>query len=270
MKGIVSGNEELEGLIDESLFIKNYTGIEEQSAGAFGKVEAFVTGGYRWSAVGNAVRAMRGSYYTTRPYITEKKYKNLGWASEKRTYTEPEGKLYPDERARLLEKMENDTKTSQYGYSQLDLPGVFRHKTLTPITRLQSWWMNYFTNYLPEMTHRLFKGSVGYNPNLKLPMKDKVNILKYLFTVAPIMKKLGFKRSVLLGVLPTYMSPVSQLAIGLLQYLGADNDYQRDKAVRQMKGSVSATVPGSLAWKDFSSVWSGEKPLSSLFLYDTD
>ncbi|GAI47374.1 unnamed protein product, partial [marine sediment metagenome] len=72
------------------------------------------------------------------------------------------------------------------------------------------------------------------------------------------------------GVVPSYMSPAGQLMLGMVNYIAADNDWQRKKAENAMKYSWKAFLPGSSAWKDWSDVWSGKKPLKSLFFYGVE
>lgn len=268
MKGIFPADPSVKELMDKSLFLKNYTGLEEMPAGTLGKIEKAVSKPYRWTAVGNVQRGMRAGYADTMELFTKKEHAWANWASPQRTYTEPEGFLYPDEKERMLREMEyGGGQSAQYDYSKMGMPGIFRHKVLTPLTRLQSWHMNYFWSYWPEMMTRAFKGHVGYDTNLKLPWSKRINALKYLVVGGFILNKMGYKRSFMLGVLPHYMSPAAQFALGLYNYLTADTDWTRLKGEQAMKYSITAIIPGSLAWRDWSAVWKGDKPLESLFFY---
>jgi len=270
MQGIFPADPEVKELMDKSLFLKNYSGLEEMPTGTMGKLEKTTSKPYRWTAVGNVQRAMKSAYYDFEEMFVNPENQKYGWASPQRTYQEAKGFLYPDEQERMLREMEYGGQTTQYDYSKMGMPGIFKHKTLTPVTRLQSWWMNYTTNFLPEMATRFFKGHVGYDPNLKLPWSKRINGLKYLIFGGYLFRKMGYERSFMIGVLPTYMSPAAQFVIGLYNYATADDDWARTKALNAMKYSWATFIPGSLAWKDWSAVWKGEKPLESLFLYGTE
>lgn len=71
----------------------------------------------------------------------------------------------------------------------------------------------------------------------------------------------------MLGVAPTYLSPAGQLALGIYNYAITDTDWQKKKALRQIYYSWKAFIPGSLAWRDFISVWNGEKDLEEILFY---
>ena len=71
----------------------------------------------------------------------------------------------------------------------------------------------------------------------------------------------------MLGVLPVYMSPATQVALGFYNYVTATEDWQRKRALKQIYYSWKAFIPGSLAWKDFLAVWKGEKDLEEILFY---
>lgn len=155
----------------------------------------------------------------------------------------------------------------QHSISISRMPEIFRHKTLTPITRLQSWWMNYFTKFHREALHRFWTGSVGWDKNLKIPPKARLNWFKYLILGGAILTAMGYKRSFMKDVLPHWGSPAVQFATGAYNYVIADKDYAREQAKRAMFYSIDAFVPGMIDFKSWEAVWTGEKPLDSLFFY---
>ena len=267
LKGFMpaSVDKNLKELIDKSLFLKSYTGIEELPKNLQAKLEQLWLAPYQWTAVSNVGQSMKVAYWDTLDLITKSKYKNFDWADSKRTYKEEKGFLYASEKEKLLKEMEFGAGITQYSYIPMGMPEVFRHKALVPLTRLQSWWMNYFTKFTREAINRGFKGETSYGA--KLPMGRRLGYFKYLLLGGALLTSMGYKRAFLLGVLPTYMSPSAQIAIGLYTYATANSDWERTKAKRRIYYSWRAFIPGSLAWKDFSNVWTGKKPLSSLFFY---
>lgn len=266
IRGVLTpANEQMQELLAQSTFLKGYTGLEELPAGLMNKLEKIWHGAYRWSAVSNAHSAMKVAYWDTLELIANPKYKTLGWADPQRTYKEPKGFLYPSEKQKMLYEMEWGAGATQYSYIPMGMPELFRHKTLVPLTRLQSWWMNYFFRFHREALSRALTGKTGYGA--RLPWSRRLAYLKYLFIGGSILTALGYKRSFLMGVVPDTLSPAMQMALGLYGYVSADNDYGRKKAVRQIYYSWKAFVPGSLTFSDFNDVWTGEKPLISLFFY---
>lgn len=258
-------DKNLKELLSESLFLKSYTGFEELPINLMGKLEKVWLGPYGKVACYNAAQGMKAAYWSTSDLIKNPKYKKFGWADPQRTEDTPKDKLFPSEKEKLLKEMEFGSSATQYQYIPMGMPGVFRYKALIPLTRLQSWWMNYFTKFLREATYRVLKGETGYGQ--KLPWSYRINFAKYLIIGGAILTALGYRRSFLLGVAPTWLSPAAQVALGFYNYATAKYDWQRNKALKQIHNSWKAFVPGSLAWKDFMAAWNGEKDLKDLFFY---
>lgn len=263
-----SVDKNLKSLLSDSLFLKSYTGFEELPTNLMGKLEKVWLGPYGIVACWNAAQGMKAAYWATLNLIKNPKYKDLGWADPDRitkNYDVEKGYLYPSEKEKLLKEMEYGASCTQYQYIPMGMPEVFRYKALIPATRLQSWWMNYFTKFLREAAYRFTKGETGYGQ--KLPWSYRINFAKYLIIGGAILTALGYRRSFLLGVAPIWLSPAMQVALGFYNYVTATSDWQRQKALRQIKYSWTAFIPGSLAWKDFIAVWNGEKDLKYLFFY---
>jgi len=266
IKGVLMPSTvQMEEFFAQSTFLKGYTGLEELPAGLMNKIEKLWHGAYRWSAVSNAHTAMKVAYWDTLDLITNSKYKTLGWADPQRTYKEPKEFLYPSEKQKMLYEMEWGAGATQYSYIAMGMPEIFRHKVLVPLTRLQSWWMNYFFRFHREAMTRALTGKTGYGA--RLPWSRRLAYLKYLILGGGILTALGYKRSFLLGVVPDTMSPAMQMAMGLYGYVTADSDYERKKSLKNIYYSWKAFVPGSLTFGDFYDVWTGKKPLVSLFFY---
>ena len=265
IKGFVFEKGKLKELLDKSRFLKGYTGIEDFPVDLMGKLERIALAPYQTTAVINARQAMRTTYHDILPFFTKLKHKDLGWASPKRTYTEPKGFLYPEEETLMLAEMELAARATQYQYIGLGMPGIFRNKTLIPLTRLQSWWMNHFFVFHREAAHRFLYGATRLGH--KLPWTKRVNYLIYLLYGGAILTSMGYGMSYLWKVIPHYLSPVGQLMTGLLTYVAASSDWEREKGKREIYSSWKAIVPGPLAWEEFQKLWSGEMPLWQMFFY---
>lgn len=265
LKGFIPETGTLEKLMAESRFLKGYTGVEEWPVDLMGKVGKLALAPYQTTAVINARQAMRTTYHDVLAFFTKSKYKDLGWASPKRTYTEPEGFLYPEEETLMLKEMDWAARATQYQYIGMGMPEIFRNKTLIPLTRLQSWWMNHIFMFHREAASRFLYGETGWGG--KLPWTKRVNYLTYLLLGGAILTSMGYGMSYLWRVLPHNLSPVGQFMAGLLTLASADSDWQREKGKREMFSSWKAMVPGPLAYDEFEKLWSGEMPLWQMFFY---
>jgi len=265
----VSVDKNLKGLMSESLFLKSYTGFEELPTNLMGKLEKIWLGPYGIVAVNNAKLGMKAAYWNIIELIRNPKFKEHGWADPQRTKDTPKGFLYPSEKEKLLKEMEFGASATQYQYIPMGMPGLFRYKALIPLTRLQSWWMNYFTKFNREALHRAFKGRPSWSgeDGPTLPWSRRVNYLKYIIIGGAILTALGYRRSFMIGVLPVYISPAGQVALGFYNYATATEDWQKKRALKQIYYSWKAFIPGSLAWRDFLAVWKGEKELKEILFY---
>ncbi len=271
----VSVDKNLEKLMRESLFLQTYTGMEELPIDIMGRLEKANLAGFQWSAKSNVAQGMKVSYWDTLELITDPKYKDFGWADPERiklNYDVPEGKLYPSEKEKLIKEMEFGASATQYHYIAMGMPEVFRHKALVPVTRLQSWWMNYFFKFNREAIMRGIKGETGYGA--KLPWSRRLGWFRYLIIGGIILNTLGYERSYLWGAAPTGVPPTAQFVTGLYTYLttlpNLDEDWAKRKnaqAKNQMYYSIKTFIPGYLAWKDFMGLWSGEKSFEEYFFY---
>ena len=262
-------------LMDKSLFLKGYTGFEELPVNIQGRLEQINLGAFQWSAVSNATQSMKAGYWhTVDKYIAKSSKKKYGWADPQRTYKEPKEFLYASEKEKVLKEMEFGASAAQYGYIPLHMPGMFRHKGLIPLTRLQSWWMNHFFKFNREAITRAFKGQPGWSDgSVKLDWADRLGYLKYLILGGLILNSLGYYRSFLFGAAPSGLPPAGQLMLGMYKYAintPADTKWKKWKkaqAERQMFYAIKTFIPSYLAFKDFNALMSGDKPLEEYFFY---
>ena len=268
LKSFLPDTKAIKDLKGESRYLKGYTGIEEWPTDLLGKLGKIPLAPYQFTATLNADRGMSTAYHDYIKFFENKKYKDLGWVSEKRTYKEEKGFLYPEEQKLMLEEMELATRATQYQYIGMGMPEIFRHKTLIPLTRLQSWWMNHFTMFHREAFHRFAMGET--RGGQRLPWSSRVNWLKYLLFGGAILTAMGYGASFGVKVLPHNESPFMQFAIGLSKYVSAGSDWERTQAKRSMFYSWKAIVPGALAFSEFEKLWSGEMPLWQMFFYGSE
>ena len=276
LKSFMPASPQLQKIIDNSLFIKGYTGFEELPKALMGKLERVWLAPYQWTAVSNATQAMKAAYWDTMELIESPKYKELGWADPKRTYKEKSEFLYPSEKAKIIREMEHGASCTQYQYIPMGMPEIFRYRALIPFTRLQSWWMNHFAKFHREAAHRTMKGEPMWSDGtVKLPWSRRLGWFRYLAIGGLVLNTLGYTRSFLFGAAPTMLPPAAQLALASYAYLtsffsGSSEkwkEWQRQKAKHRFYNALKTFTPGYLAYKDFEAIWSGRKNLKSLFFY---
>jgi len=149
-------------------------------------------------------------------------------------------------------------KISQYSYRPIDMPrfmwqggGVGR-----AAGTLQTWPINYFTNYLPELAYGTF---TGYDTaGNKLPTHTRARLLEHLVIASLFIygmykfAKVDFRKTFGPGVMPTYLAPTLNLtmAIGQKAHALATNDYAASKdADRKLSNTMPIFIPAGLQIK---------------------
>jgi len=270
LKAFLPATDKMKELMTSSLFLKTYSGFEELPTNVMAMLEKANLAPFQWSALSNVKQAMKTSYWDTMDLIANPKYKNLGWADTKRTYKEPKEMLYPSEQEKMLKEMEFGAGVTQYHYIPMGMPEMFRHKALVPITRLQSWWQNYFFKFNRECISRALSGETGYGA--KLPWSRRIGYLRYLILGGLILNTLGYEKSFLFGAAPTGLPPTATLMLGVYNYVTADEDTtwgkrKKGEAKYQIINSLKTFIPAYMSVKDIIAVWEGRKDLKSLFFY---
>lgn len=255
----------LQELMDKSTFLLSYTGLEDLRSKELGVLQRFGLGAYQWTATANAKSAMRSAYYATSDLITNPKYKNLGWADPRRTGEEPKGFLYDSEKQALLKEMEFGASATQYQYLGIAMPEVFRHKSLVPLTRLQSWWMNYFMQFNREALIRTLTGKTGYGKSI--PGSWRSNYAKYLFFGGAVLEHLGYSASFMAGAAPATLAPTAITMWALYSLAIADSDREKTTAWNQLIRGLQTFIPGGLAVREIEQFLSGDRDLVDYFFY---
>lgn len=245
-------NTELNALLDQSRFLRDYTGLEDLPVDIAGKIEKLWHSAFQWSAKSNARQAMEVSYWDIRELIDNPIYKKHGWKRE-----------------HLLKEMEFGASATQFHYTALGMPQIFRHKTLLPMTRLTSWWMNYFSKFHREAIHRGFTGRPSWagSDGPTLPWSRRLGWLRYVVFGGMILNTMGYTRSFLFGAAPTGWPPAMQFSWNAYLYTVSQNEQQKATAKKRMAQAAKTFIPGYIAFKDFEAVWTGRKDLSSLLFY---
>lgn len=256
IKSFLPANKESRWMTANSDFlqISRSEFMEALPQGVFSKIERAGFLPYGHSHVSNVKQSMKVAYHAGMELVNNPKYKGLGWTKED-----------------VMKEMEYGANTTQYWYNLMGMPELYRSGALRALGTLQSWWQNYTMKYWRELLYRGFKGKTGWGK--PIPFKWRVGALRHivvsLLLVEGLRRGLGldYKRTVLLGTLPGYLSPPGQIITGLYKLVTADNERQRKSAMNQIKYSYRAFIPGSMAWKDWMKAWD-ERNLKGLLFYE--
>ena len=146
-------------------------------------------------------------------------------------------------------------KISQYSYRPIDMPrfmwqggGAGRVAGM-----LQSWPINYFTNYLPELAYGTF---TGYDTaGNKLPIHARARLFEHIAIASLFIygvykyRRVDFRKTFGPGVMPTYLSPglSLSLAIGQTAHGWITNDYKETKdGLYKLSNAVPMFIPAGL------------------------
>ena len=266
-------SEKLKKLLDKSLFLETYTGTEDWPVDIMGKASKVGMAAFQWSAQTNARQAMEVAYWATLPLITDKKFAEFGWADQKRTYNEKPEFLYKSEEEAVLKEMEWGAAATQFNYTAIGMPQIFRHKTLTPVTRLTSWWMNYYGRFIPEALSRFTTGRPGWTEEEgpTLPWTFRMGWLRYMILGGLILNTMDYTRSYLFGVAPTGVPPAAQFIWYLYRSavaIGSGDDIALKRSRKKMMEAAKTFIPFYLSAKDLDAALFGGKPLKSLLFYN--
>jgi len=255
LKGLAPASPELKSLIKNNDFwkISNKQFMEALPKSAFGLIERAGFMPYGKSHVSNVTGSMKTAYHAGMELVNNPKYAKYKWTKED-----------------VLKEMEFGANTTQFWYNLMGMPEIYRSGGTRLLGVLQSWWQNYTMKYWREMITRAATGKTGWGKSI--PPKWRIGAARHI--TASLLFTEGVRRAfgldygkfVLIGALPSYLSPPGQIAISLYKYLVADNDYQRNQATWQLKQSWRAMVPGSMAWQDYSKAWDTGN-LKELFFY---
>jgi hypothetical protein len=260
IKGLLPANRELDALIKNSDFFKisNREFMEALPEGVLGKLERAGFVPYGRTHISNVRSAMKTSYHWGKKQIA--KTANL-----------PDGHPAKWTMDDVIKEMDFGANTTQYWYNLTGMPELYRSGIGRIAGVLQSWWQNYTTKYWSELLARTFKGQTGWGKPLT-GISNRIGALRHIIGSYLFIKgvqeafDLNYSQIALLGALPTILSPPGQIALGLYQYITADNDYQKNQAKYRIKASWKAFIPGSMAWRDFQRAFS-EGSLRELLFY---
>ena len=256
MRASLPETQEEKEWLDQSLYLQNYTGVEpEGMVNKFGRAKM---ADYIWTARRRARKSMRSARFAMNKYFFNPGKAKYGWASPKRTGNEPSGFLYPDEKKLLMNEAEWRANAGQFAYTTSRMPGVYQNKTMAGATTFSSWWMNYYSKFMPEMAFRARYGRPGWAGTEGPPMldwSDRMGFLKYIVLGGLIHNTAMTERSYLFGAAPSGIPPAASLAWGMFQYtvgLGQGNDELKKAGAKRMSNAAKTFIPGYMTYRDWN------------------
>jgi len=268
IKAFVPAKGTLRELMDESLFLRSYTGMEEMPVGTMRKLGKIWMAAFQRTAVGNARTAFKAAFHSYKRLIVDPAYKEYGWADPRRTYTEADDFFYDTELKTLKDEMTLAAQTTQYQYLGVAMPGIFAHKALTPVTRLQSWWLNHWFGFHAEAARRFFIGKTLTGQ--RLPLSHRLNYLTYLTLGQVVLKTLGYGTSLAFGAVPAGLPPFAEALFQLIRWgkgLMIGDDKLRKSGQRRFWNAAKTFLPGYFAFKDVAALLSGKNNLTKFLFY---
>jgi len=140
-------------------------------------------------------------------------------------------KLSPEEAIKYADRI---AKISQYSYRPIDMPQFMWEKggvgRIAGV--LQTWPINYFMNYIPELVYPIF---TGYDTaGNKVPIQKRAGLLNHLVIASLFIygmykfARVDFRKTFGLGVIPAYLMPALNvgLSLGMVVHGLATNDYR--------------------------------------------
>lgn len=173
----------------------------------------------------------------------------------------------------LMWNVREAVRRTQWEYFNMSMPVIYRSQFNRAMGMFQSWWMNYFFNHSREMVNQTLTGrnSLG---RLLTP-GGRLRAVKGLGTITAI----GKASKVLLGVemlkylvapLPRYLPPLPELIVGIIRYLGADDEKARARAWKRIAYGLKFWIPFSAFGRDLNKLLSGEYDLGDFLFYRTE
>ena len=183
-------------------------------------------------------------------------------------------KMTPEE---AIKWADNDLPATQWSYRREDLPRAYWTTTGRAFWTLGSWWMNFYTRFLPELLRRAFTGK-DVTGRL-IPTSERLGIMRLLiligalFAIKKISKELTGTAVDYTGQIkptPLRQAPIAQLGISLIK-IGqgfTDNDERNRKTgLKELGSTAKIFIPWELAAEDLFKLLSGKKTVAETLFY---
>jgi len=176
-----------------------------------------------------------------------------------------------------MEWADTDLPRSQWSYTREDLPEIYWSATGRTLATFGSWWMNFYTNFMPELVGRAFSGKAS--DGRTVTPQERMGILRFLVLLGVTE---GIRRTTkeLTGTAVDYTgvaaptpfgaSPQAQILMGaaeLAQGVLDQDDRKWKEGLRRIARSGQLAIPYWLGIKDLTQLFTGKKDVVDVLFY---
>jgi len=176
-----------------------------------------------------------------------------------------------------LKFADNDLPATQWSYRREDLPRAYWTTTGRAFWTLGSWWMNFYTRFLPELSRRAF---TGFDVSgRKVPTSERLGIMR-LFVIIGVLFAVKEKSKELTGTVIDYTgqikptplreAPIAQMMLAFrdtAQGITDNNERKMQEGLRNLSNTAKIFIPWYLAGKDMIDLLTGKKELGEFLFY---
>ena len=155
----------------------------------------------------------------------------------------------------------------QWSYRFWDMPRFMWYPALAPLGVLQTWWINYFTVFWPEILTRAFYGRSYAIPNYVCSNVERMALGRYIASSAAFYgaaAKMGYSMKSILpwGIIPTGGAPWLELyenTMGFVFNTAAGNTYEAENAWQNLQRLGRTAAHGGIAGESWARLYAGYK-----------
>lgn len=173
-----------------------------------------------------------------------------------------------------------DVPGTQWSYRREDLPRAYWTTTGRAVWTLGSWWMNFYTRFLPEILNKTFKG-VDVTGRV-VPLVERMAGIRFLALVA-LLYGVKEQSKELIGTTIDYTGSVQpaplggspimafgQSAVKMIAGLAGKHVWLFKQGLEELKHTSKIFVPYWLAAEEYYDYWTGKKTGGKLLFYGSD
>jgi len=183
-------------------------------------------------------------------------------------------KMTPEE---AIKWADNDLASTQWSYRREDLPRAYWTTTGRAFWTLGSWWMNYYTRFLPELIKKAYTGKDVMGR--VVPTSERFGIMRLLiltgtlFAIKKASKELTGTTVDYTGQVkptPLRQAPIAQLGASLIkigQGFTDSDERTRKEGLKELGNTAKIFIPWELAAEDLFKLLKGETTIPETLFY---
>jgi len=168
-----------------------------------------------------------------------------------------------------IEWADTDLPRTQWSYTREDLPEIYWSATGRTLATFGSWWMNFYTNFLPELAGKAFTGRAA--DGREVTPQERFGIIRFLVLLGTME---GVRRATkeltgtaidytgVTGPTPFGASPQAQIMLGakdLAQGVIDSDDRKWKEGWRQIAKAGQLAIPYWLSIKETTQLFTDKK-----------